>query len=145
MKNIESIRDIIFLVSNVMEGYSVALFVADKEGENCLRLFCYDSFSKNIEKDCRLEKGEGLIGWVYREQKPLVVNNFDNDTSTLRLYTKNEDIKSFMAVPLPYKKGVLCVDSKKSYVFTEEKEKIFKQISIVIAKNIKKIEIEKIK
>lgn len=142
MKNIESVKDIIFLVSNVMEGYSVALFVADNEKENSLRLFCYDSFSKNIDENCRVDRGEGLISWVYREQKFLVVNNFDNDTSTLRFYTKNEEIKSFMAVPLPDRKGVLCVDSKKSYIFTEEKEKILKQISIIIAKYITRIGIE---
>ncbi|MEJ2689031.1 MAG: hypothetical protein P8130_03615, partial [Deltaproteobacteria bacterium] len=64
----------------------MALFVADKERENCLRLFYHDSFSKNINVNCTLDKGEGLISWVYREQKPLVVNNFDNDTSTLKFY-----------------------------------------------------------
>ena len=125
-----------------MEGYSVVLFVADKTREGSLRLFCYDSFSKNIDANCRLGSGEGLIGWVYRQQKPLVVNNFDNDTSTLRFYTTNEEIKSLMAVPLPDRNGVLCVDSKKSYIMTEEKEKIFKQISLVVAKYINKLKVE---
>ena len=143
MENAESLKDIIFLISNVMEGYSVALFIADQERrDGGLRLFCYDSFSKNIDENCRLTPGEGLIGWVYREQKAIVVKNFDNDTSTLKIYTKNEEIKSFMAVPLPGKKGVLCVDSKKSYIFTEDKEKIFKQISIIVAKYINKLKSE---
>lgn len=124
------IQNFIELISNVMESYSTVLFVLDEEKKDILQIKSFYSFSKNINKKSRISQGEGLIGWVYREQKPVLANNFERSTTTLKFYKNDENIKSLLAVPLPNKKGVLCVDSKKSYRFTENKEKIFKQMAI---------------
>ena len=121
-----------------MEGYTVALFLNKDEDKKNIYLYFYDSFSKEINNDCLLIDGEGLIGWVYRQQKTLIANNYERKTSTLKIYKKDENIKSLIVTPLPEKKGILYVDSKKSYSFTENKEKIFKQISFLIYKNLLK-------
>ena len=123
------LQELIYLTSNVMEGYTVALFINKDKNKKNIYLHTYDSFCKEIDKDCLLQPGEGLIGWVYRQQKTVVANNFERDTSTLKIYKKDENIKSLMATPLPDGRGVLFVDSKKNYTFTEKKEKIFKQLS----------------
>lgn len=125
------IQDVIDLISNVMEAFTAAVFIWN-ETENVLKLYGFQSFSKNIIKDSQIGPGEGFVGWVFREQKNLLVKNFDRSTTTLKFYNFDEGIKSFLAVPLPEKKGVLCVDSKKSYSFTEEKEKIFFQFASII-------------
>lgn len=104
------------------------MFTVDESNKNLI-ICCCQSFSKNIDRECRILPGEGLIGWVFREQKPVVASNFDRKTKTLMFYSADEEIKSLMAVPLPEKKGVLFVDSKKSYCFAEQKEKIFNQLA----------------
>jgi putative methionine-R-sulfoxide reductase with GAF domain len=123
------INNFLDLVTNVMEAYTAALFNVEAEKEGTLKLFSYRSFSKNIDADCRLLSGEGFVSWVQREQKSVLVNNFDRSTTTLKFYSQDEDIKSLLAVPLPEQEGVLYVDSKKSYRFTEEREKICRQMA----------------
>ena len=89
-----ALQELIYMTSNVMEGYTVALFLnRDGDNEN-IYLHAYDSFCKEIVNDCFLQSGEGLIGWVYRQQKSVVANNFERDTSTLKIYKKDEKIKS---------------------------------------------------
>ncbi len=127
------IKKIIHLISNIMEGYTVALFTPV---DNVLRLDYYVSFSKEVDKKCSVGEGEGLINWIFREQKAVVVNNFHTKTTTLKLYKNHENIKSFIGVPLPELGGVLCVDSKKNYIFTENKEKIIKELAIILEENI---------
>jgi diguanylate cyclase (GGDEF)-like protein len=51
----------------------------------------------------------------------------DRDSRLLRLYSKNEGIKSFFAVPVMREgilEGVLCVDSKKAFVFANRDQKL---------------------
>ena len=55
---------------------------------------------------------------------------FDRDTRNLKLYLRDEGIKSFMAVPVG-DAGVLCVDSKRNYVFTEKNQKILQDFARV--------------
>ncbi|MBI5556996.1 MAG: GAF domain-containing protein [Deltaproteobacteria bacterium] len=116
-----------------METYTTTLFLAGERDGDTLDLYFFYSLGKNIKKNCKVLSGEGIIGWVFREQKSVLATYFDKrDATTLKFYEKDEDIKSLIAIPLPEKYGVLCIDSKKSYVFTEEKEKILKQMAHVL-------------
>lgn len=133
MKPMPRINEFIDLISNIMESYTTSLFLADDSDGGELTLYYFHSLSKNIKKDCKVQSGEGIIGWVFREQKSVLASYFDKrDATTLKFYDKDEDIKSLVAIPLPENYGVLCVDSKKSYVFTEEREKILRQMSQVL-------------
>ncbi|MBU0998800.1 GAF domain-containing protein [Patescibacteria group bacterium] len=137
MKPMPRINEFIELISNIMESYTTTLFLADDSDGGELTLYYFYSLSKNIKKDCKVQSGEGIIGWVFREQKSVLASYFDKrDATTLKFYEKDEDIKSLVAIPLPENYGVLCVDSKKSYVFTEEKEKILRQMSQVLVSMI---------
>ena len=135
MKIKKKLRHLIELMSNVMEAFSAVIFIDD--GAGILRLYDYHSFSKEIDKDCQIKEGEGLVGWVKRENKNVLAKHYERSTTTLKFYKKDEQIKSLLAVPLPDSLGVLYVDSKKSYLFTEKKEKIFKQISHLVYQTIK--------
>ncbi|MCK9293831.1 MAG: GAF domain-containing protein [Desulfobulbaceae bacterium] len=137
MKAMPRIYEFIELISNTMEAYTTSLFLDEESDGEGLILYHYHSLSRNIKKDCKVQNGEGIIGWVFREQKSVLASYFDKrDATTLKFYEKDEDIKSLVAIPLPENYGVLCVDSKKSYVFTEEKEKILRQMSQVLVSMI---------
>jgi len=137
MKAMPRIYEFIELISNTMESYTTCIFLNDDSDGEGLILYYYHSLSRNIKKDCKVQNGEGIIGWVFREQKSVLASYFDKrDATTLKFYEKDEDIKSLVAIPLPENYGVLCVDSKKSYVFTEEKEKILRHMSQVLVSMI---------
>jgi hypothetical protein len=129
MRESKKLSEYLDLVSNVMEAYTAAVFTVADPQEKTLKIFSCRSFSKKIDPDCLLAPGEGFVSWVHREQKAVLVKHFDRSTTTLKFYREDEEIKSLLAVPLPDKEGVLYVDSKKSYRFTEEREKICHQLA----------------
>lgn len=127
--------DIIKLVSNVTDAFTTALFLGDPRTET-LTLQAYYSLSKNVIPNVQFSYGEGMVGWVAKNNKPIIANQFDRDTTTLQFYSVDEEIKSFIAVPLPHGKGVLSVDSKQRYVFTEKSQKLLLGFAELIARQV---------
>ena len=126
MTNLErDLFSLITLVSNVTEAYSACLFLENKRRKT-YQLTTYHSLSPYILADASVDVGQGFMGWVLENNEPLSVNQFDKDTLVLGYYSRNEDIKSFMATPLPssINKGALAIDSKKSWCFTSRDQKI---------------------
>lgn len=126
MINLErDIFSLVRLVSNVTEAYSACLFLEDRKRKT-YQLASYHSLSPHIIADASVAAGQGFMGWVLENNEPLSVNQFDKDTIVLGYYSRNENIKSFMAAPLPssLNKGALAIDSKKSWRFTSRDQKI---------------------
>ncbi|MBW2091764.1 MAG: GAF domain-containing protein [Deltaproteobacteria bacterium] len=131
-------QSLVELISNTTEAYTSALFLAPKQGEP-LRLAAYHSLSQNINPDITIGPGEGLVGWVFKNNKAVNITKFTQDTRRLLFYRTDESIKSFMAVPLPAVNGVLAVDSKQRYVFTEKSQKILYQFGQLIQITLKRL------
>jgi GGDEF domain-containing protein len=122
------------LIFNVYEAFTVALFVKNNESLECLSSISFaNSFDKN--KDVLIEGT--LPGWVIKHNEPLIIPNFDKDESTLGYYNSAEGIKSFMGYPLEGK-GVIIVDSKKKWVFTDKEKKILGAFASMIHNEIEK-------
>jgi GGDEF domain-containing protein len=115
-----SLDSLVQLVFNVYEAFTVALFMKDGENLSCLSGF---SFSRSFDKARGIPVDGTLPGWVIKHKEPLIIGNFDKDEETLGYYGKPEGIKSFMAYPLEMP-GVVVVDSKKKWVFTEKEKKL---------------------
>lgn len=122
----DEIYNLIKLVSNTTEAHTCALFVAIPSRRQVALRALY-SLTRNVNEEISIDFGTGLIGWVAANSKPLNAPKFHYDFGNLPYYLKQEMIKSFMAVPIINNSslsGVLCVDSKRSYVFTEKDQKI---------------------
>ena len=124
--------DITALLSNCLDAYTAALFLWDDSSKQ-LTLRAFHSLSKHINPEARfsLEEG-GLVGWAAKKNEPLSIDHFDRDTKILPYYQGDENIKSFLAFPLEQPKGVLCVDSKRQYVFTSKDQKLLSGFATVI-------------
>ena len=120
--------DLIKLVSNVTEAYTAILFLPSPGGEGLTVAACH-TLSKHLDYDVTIAPGEGLVGWVAKHGQPLPVARFERDSRSLLYYTEAEDIKSFLAVPVDGGRGVLAVDSKKSYGFTDMARKILADLA----------------
>lgn len=119
------IDHLIKLIASVAEAFTAALFLpAERQGQ--LTLAACHSLSPHIRYDCVVEVGSGLVGWVAANGEPVTVSDFKPDTTTLGFYRIHEDIKSFLAVPVPLgeRRGVLAIDSKRSYVFPPRMQKL---------------------
>ena len=131
------IQGLIDIICNTTEAFTAALFLAPHADEP-LTLHAWQSLSRNINKFVKIEPGDGLVGWVHKNGKAVNVNKFDRDTRNLLFYLIDESIKSFMAVPLPEINGVLVVDSKQRYVFTEKSQKILDQFGKALTEMYKR-------
>ncbi len=120
---------ILALLCSVLDAYSAVLFLPEttEEGGTPAAHVPAASFSlgNSLDAEAKVIAGRGLVGWVLRHQEPLLVSNFDRRSNQLGYYTGDEEqyIKAFMGCALPGG-GVLCVDSKRQYSFSEKDQKL---------------------
>jgi GGDEF domain-containing protein len=117
MGTIDGISNLIF---NVFEAFTVAFFLKENEHLRCLSSV---SFANSFDKKRLIPIDGSLPGWVVKHREALIIPNFDKDEKTLGYYGADEDIKSFMGYPME-EKGVIIVDSKKKWMFTDKEKKI---------------------
>jgi len=146
MKIETDIDGLVELVSSVTEAYTTAFFLADNQ-KRMLRLWRFYSLSDNVIADAVIPFGAGPIGWVAENREEFDISKFsDRDSGLLRLYSRNENIKSFLAVPVMnggVLEGVLCIDSKKTFVFTSKEQKLLKLFAKQFANLLNNIRVEK--
>jgi diguanylate cyclase (GGDEF)-like protein len=128
---IDSFSELMF---NVFEAFTVALFLKDGERFRCLSSV---TFAQSFDRERQIPIEGSLPGWVLKHNEPLIIPNFDKDEATLGYYGSEESIKSFMAYPLEVP-GVIIVDSKKRYVFTDREKKLLGHFVSIIGKELEK-------
>lgn len=115
------------LIANVTEAYTVGIFIADPEART-LHAQGVQTLSRDFVYEGQIGYGCGLVGWTAENAVRISVCPFENDSTTLLYYSKNQDLKSFIAVPILDQDnsllGVISCDSKKSYAFAKVTEKI---------------------
>ncbi len=126
MSTDQEVDELIKLLSNVTDAHTSALFWLNEE-QNRLQLKAAHSLGHNLCTDTSIDMGCGLLGRVADNAKPIQFSDFDQHPRTLQYYATKEDIKSFVAVPILHKDkllGVLSIDSKRDYLFTDKHQKI---------------------
>lgn len=134
MNNHPSHTQILAIVCSVFDAYSATLFLPDESGERCTLAASF-SLGDRIAQKAVVQPGKGLAGWIFRNKQPLLVPNYDQRQSNLGYYTGGEEasIKAFMGCPVPTG-GVLCVDSKRQYSFSDKDHKILQLFAELIAR-----------
>ncbi|MCX8110380.1 MAG: diguanylate cyclase [Syntrophorhabdaceae bacterium] len=122
------------LIFNIYEAFTVALYIKDRDNLKCIS---HVTFSHSFDKGRLLSIEGTLPGWVIKHSQPLIIPNFDKDEAALGYYSGREDIKSFMGYPMGTD-GVIVVDSKKKWVFTDKEKKILSGFALAINETIEK-------
>ena len=132
-------KRILELICSVFDAYSVVLFFRDT-GDN-YQLSYFFSLGDDIRKDTSIHPGQGLVGWIIRNNQPLLVNNFERYKDSLGYYNKEGEskIKAFMGCPIENGLGVVCLDSKRTYSFGTKDQKILHQFVQLIETVYKEI------
>lgn len=138
-----SLEKFLNVVGSVFDAYSTVLFLPGS-GPGQFRLAGRFSLGDHIEPDTVVMPGQGLVGWILRNDKPLLINNFDRKRSHLGYYADNAEnkIKAFMGCPLPCG-GALCLDSRRTYSFSEKELKVldlFSRLACDIRENACRVE-----
>ena len=115
---------ILCIVCSVFDAYSAVLFLPAEDGDGFRRAAPFSLGDEIItDEDFRTDKG--LVGWLLRSHEPLRLTSFDREKNSLGYYRREDEvgIKAFMAFPIATG-GVLCVDSKREYSFSEKDQKM---------------------
>jgi hypothetical protein len=108
-----------------------------------IEMVAVQSLSTSVVRDCRIQVGNGLLGWVSENSRSIHVAPFDMDSSVLGIYSETESLKSLAAVPIPMPaensndrnfSGVLMCDSKKAFSFTKLQIKHLEDIATLISR-----------
>ncbi len=134
MKEISPMHtQVLAIICSVFDAYSASLYLPNESGK---QYFLAATFSLG---DCddycdELSAGMTLIGQVLRENKPMVMMNYDKNQHKLGYYKDEEEcgVKAFMGCPVP-SGGVLCVDSKKLYSFSDKDSKILQLFADLVS------------
>lgn len=122
---------------SVLDAYSTVLFLAESgsKGGVVHRMAGKFSLGDHIDSEAVIEPGKGLVGWIAKNNAPLLVPNFDQRKNHLGYYKDSEElrIKAFMGCSLPNGGGVLCVDSKRQYSFSDKDQKLLQLFAQMIA------------
>ena len=71
------------LVWNVTDAFTAALFLPEQDG--LLRLVSHASLSEHVVENCAVSPGQGLIGLVAENDRPIHVPKFRYDARSLLL------------------------------------------------------------
>ncbi len=119
------------IVGNVFDAYSAVLFLPDPAEPGVCRAAAAFSLGEALNREAAIAPGQGLVGWIIREKKPLLISNFDQQRGVLGYYRGGEEerIRAFMGHPVPATGGALCIDTRKTYAFVEKDLKILSQFA----------------
>lgn len=114
------------LIANITESYTTAIFLV--EDNSTLQNIAVRTLSRDFVEKSRIPFGSGLVGWTAQHGLRISVCPFEHDAMTLLYYSSEQDLKSFVAVPILSDTGrllgVIACDSKKTYAFSKIAEKI---------------------
>ena len=123
------------MVGNALQCYSAALFRLEGSEFN---LTAIQSLARDISEDISFMSGDGILGWIAKNKRTLVLSPFERDARCLPYYQAEQEIKSFVGVPVfgegEEVVGVLVADSKKRYSFSAFDEKVLTDIALLIGK-----------
>ncbi len=134
MKETNSLHtQILAIICSVFDAYSATLYLPE-EGSSICHLAATFTLGDGEAYMDSIGLNSGLAGEILSNKKPLVMTNFDKNSHSLGYY-KNEDescVKAFMACPVS-SGGIICVDSKKLYSFSDKDSKILQLFADLVS------------
>lgn len=109
----ESLYHIFEFTKQLLNYTMMVIYFYDDENEELKVVAAQGASVENLKKRTKFKVGEGVVGWVAKEKKAIVLEDATKaDDFKVRQYYKEDPlIKSFMAVPLIYENKVLGIIS----------------------------------
>ncbi len=119
------------VVCSVFDAYSTVLFLPKPQSKK-FYLSGYFSLGNSVVENISIAPGQGLVGWILRNKKNLLINNFDRKRSHIGYYNDatEQKIKAFMGTSLSTG-GALCLDSKRTYSFSGKDQKVLEMFAML--------------
>lgn len=106
----ELLKKIVKIAVSVTKADSCLIYVLDRK-KNQLILRASKNPHSELLKKIKMQVGEGITGWVARENKPVVISQGASKDSRFKLFRRlpEDRYEAFLSVPIVNKRGVLGV------------------------------------
>ena len=105
----DMLKLIVTLTANVMKAKICSLWILDQNTQE-LKIRATQAMSKEYLKDRSLKVGEGIVGLVAKDKKPVVILDVLEDSKYKeKKLAKKESLVSMLSVPMMVKKRVIGV------------------------------------
>ncbi|UCZ55890.1 GAF domain-containing protein [Desulfurispirillum indicum] len=124
------LQNLMQLVASVTDAFTAAFFILNSS-HTSLKLVACQTLSRNIVEDFSVPLENSLLGVIYKHGKVYDVSRTEREIHNFPYYAKDEDIKSFIGVPIEGQ-GILVVDTKRQFGFNDRDKKILSMFSLQI-------------
>lgn len=108
------------VIKTRFEFQTANIFLLDEDGETLVQR-AYVTRTSSVARLAAIKVGQGLVGWVAAQRRPLLVANLHHEGRSMGYYrTGGETISSFAAVPILVKDqvvGVIALDHENTDAF----------------------------
>ncbi len=138
-------QPLVSLLSNILEAYTTAFFVLDERNRQ-LNVAAIQSLSKFIPPQISLPlEGSGILSQVQKVGQTIHLDKLHEATSsitlTLPFYREGEShIKGLYAVSVAAGEGILYVDTKYGWGFSDKQQKWINEVAELLGKVLKEQE-----
>lgn len=113
----KSLVQLLDTARSAIPAENALLFMPDSDGETA-SLRAYVGSAKLVE-DCKVVTGQGLLGWILKEKKPVLVHD---DARGLGYLENEKKVRSFIAAPVmdgERLEGIIALDSSEKKAFSD--------------------------
>jgi diguanylate cyclase (GGDEF)-like protein len=126
MKDI--LNTVVYFMSRNFKAYTSLGFLVSELGDK-LTLNAVVTKSRNLNYECEIEFGQGVIGSAVNKPAGFITGNLRSYTGDLEYYTQQENINSMMIMRVMDNQskriqGLLVVDSENMRAFTDEHKEL---------------------
>ncbi|MBZ4648770.1 MAG: hypothetical protein JG774_1061 [Desulfomicrobiaceae bacterium] len=125
-----AIEHLLEAAASVLDAYEVVWVGPDTSGYAVQAGFC---LAGDVPRGVQVPVGQGLAGWVLKNEAPLLVDHLERTASHLGYGSAPHGLKAFYGCPVPGGRGALCVTSKKAYAFSVKEQKILELFARTLA------------
>mgnify|MGYP000150214226 CR=1 FL=1 len=123
---------IVTLTANVMQAKICALWLLDDKKKE-LKIRATQALSKEYLKERVIKVGEGIVGLVAKEKKPIAISDVQKDKRYKeKTLAKKEGLVSMLSVPMMVKKkviGVINLYTTKPHRFTKSETELLQTVA----------------
>ncbi len=123
---------IVTLTANVMQAKICALWLLDEKKKE-LKIRATQALSKEYLKERVIKVGEGIVGLVAKEKKPVAISDVQKDKCYKeKTLAKKERLVSMLSVPMMVKKkviGVINLYTTEPHRFTKSETELLQTVA----------------
>lgn len=141
------LKKLIKLIITIVPVDSCLIYFFDREKKEAVLVGSKKSHQKLLGK-ISLKKGEGITGWVAEHQKPVVLKKAAYKDKRFKTFSElpEDTFEAFLSVPIQDRTGTIGVvnlQHKQPYAFTQSQIKSIEAVGKIIASAFEKVNLER--